>query len=141
MTVWVVDGNNVYGSRPDGWWRDRAGAARRLADSVSAWQDRQGDAVILTFDGRPDERVASVARDGLRVEFASRPGADAADDRIVEMVADEYAADPEVVVVTADRGLVDRLPPGVDVERPRRFLDRLDDLDAIPAGRRGSARR
>jgi len=26
----VVDGNNVMGSRPDGWWRDRAGAARRL---------------------------------------------------------------------------------------------------------------
>ena len=26
----IVDGNNVIGSRPDGWWRDRAGAARRL---------------------------------------------------------------------------------------------------------------
>ncbi len=26
----IVDGANVVGSRPDGWWRDRAGAAARL---------------------------------------------------------------------------------------------------------------
>jgi ADP-ribose pyrophosphatase YjhB (NUDIX family) len=31
----VVDGANVMGSRPDGWWRDRAGAARRLRDQVA----------------------------------------------------------------------------------------------------------
>ena len=31
----VVDGANVMGSRPDGWWRDRAGAARRLRDQLS----------------------------------------------------------------------------------------------------------
>jgi 8-oxo-dGTP pyrophosphatase MutT (NUDIX family) len=31
----VVDGANVVGSRPDGWWRDRAGAARRLRDQLS----------------------------------------------------------------------------------------------------------
>ena len=32
----VVDAANVVGSRPDGWWRDRAGAARRLAGSIVA---------------------------------------------------------------------------------------------------------
>jgi 8-oxo-dGTP diphosphatase len=30
----VVDVANVMGSRPDGWWRDRAGAAVRLHDQI-----------------------------------------------------------------------------------------------------------
>jgi 8-oxo-dGTP diphosphatase len=30
----IVDGANVVGSRPDGWWRDRAGAALRLRDQL-----------------------------------------------------------------------------------------------------------
>ena len=29
-----VDGNNVMGSRPNGWWRDQADAARRLVADV-----------------------------------------------------------------------------------------------------------
>ena len=32
----IVDGANVVGSRPDGWWRDREGAARRLAGRIVA---------------------------------------------------------------------------------------------------------
>jgi len=35
MQVLIVDGANVVGSRPDGWWRDRAGAAHRLHDQLS----------------------------------------------------------------------------------------------------------
>jgi hypothetical protein len=31
----IVDGANVVGSRPDGWWRDRAGAAVRLHDELA----------------------------------------------------------------------------------------------------------
>ena len=31
----IVDAANVMGSRPDGWWRDRAGAARRLIEQIS----------------------------------------------------------------------------------------------------------
>jgi 8-oxo-dGTP diphosphatase len=31
----IVDGANVVGSRPDGWWRDRAGAAVRLRDELA----------------------------------------------------------------------------------------------------------
>ena len=30
----IVDAANVVGSVPDGWWRDRAGAARRLRDAL-----------------------------------------------------------------------------------------------------------
>jgi len=32
----VVDVANVMGSRPDGWWRDRAGAAARLHAQIAA---------------------------------------------------------------------------------------------------------
>jgi 8-oxo-dGTP diphosphatase len=39
----VVDVANVMGSRPDGWWRDRAGAAVRL----------HGELVLLAASGRP----------------------------------------------------------------------------------------
>jgi 8-oxo-dGTP diphosphatase len=34
--VVVVDAANVVGSRPDGWWRDRVGAARRLVTGITA---------------------------------------------------------------------------------------------------------
>jgi hypothetical protein len=33
---WLVDGMNVIGARPDGWWRDRPGAQRRLAEKLAA---------------------------------------------------------------------------------------------------------
>ncbi|MDP9398615.1 MAG: NUDIX domain-containing protein, partial [Actinomycetota bacterium] len=32
----VIDGANVVGSRPDGWWRDRAGAASRLRAALAS---------------------------------------------------------------------------------------------------------
>jgi hypothetical protein len=59
------------------------------------------------------------------VEFATRPGRDAADDRIVEIVEDVYAAEPDLRVVTSDRGLAQRLPPGVAVEGAGAFRTRL----------------
>ncbi|MGW5508905.1 hypothetical protein ACWEV9_14140, partial [Streptomyces albogriseolus] len=32
----IVDAANVVGSVPDGWWRDRRGAAERLRDHLAA---------------------------------------------------------------------------------------------------------
>ena len=49
----LVDGNNVIGSRPDGWWRDRPGAARRLVAELQALAARTGDHITVVFDGRP----------------------------------------------------------------------------------------
>ena len=49
------------------------------------------------------------------MEFADRPKRDAADDRIVELVEEMFAARPELTVVTSDKGLMARLPPGVKV--------------------------
>ena len=52
----LVDGNNVVGSKPDGWWRDRAGATRRLVAALQSLAARTGDEVTVVFDGRPRRR-------------------------------------------------------------------------------------
>jgi hypothetical protein len=113
----IVDGANVVGSRPDGWWRDRAGAARRLAGQLVA---------ALTTD--PDELVRALGKDpgtGVRVhlvlegaaarveDLPSHPLLDIVrapadgDSAIAALAADLTAED--VVVVTADRGLRERV--------------------------------
>jgi predicted RNA-binding protein with PIN domain len=99
---WIVDGMNVIGSRPDGWWRDRPGAMRALASELARWAD--GRDVTVVFDGRPFELSA----DGVRVEFASRRGPDAADDDIVRIVSEDD--DPATLrVVTSDHALATRV--------------------------------
>jgi hypothetical protein len=102
----VVDGANVVGSVPDGWWRDRPGAAIRLRDRL----------VPITTAGMPDLPgpldvtlvVEGKARDIPEipeVRLVRAPGS--GDDAIVDVVRD--AGDRRVVVVTADRGLRDRV--------------------------------
>jgi predicted RNA-binding protein with PIN domain len=125
--IWIVDGNNVFGSRPDGWWRDRAAAAARLTGQVAAWCRSHGERVILVFDGRavaPVARAALPAADRLSVQFAGRDARDAADDHIVALV-EAHGPAGDLTVVSADRGLIERLPPEVAVEGPARFLERL----------------
>lgn len=112
----VVDAANVVGSRPDGWWRDRAGATGRL---LAALGDLSGR-TVRTPDGE-DVAVQQVvvvlegaARDaaapeGVVVRRARRSG----DDEIVA-VASELGGDG-VLVVTSDRGLRARLPDGARV--------------------------
>ena len=76
----VVDGNNVMGSRPDGWWKDRAGAAARLLAEIDGWAGRSGEDVLVYFDGaRPDGLEEP---EHVDVRFATRRGRDAADDDI-----------------------------------------------------------
>ena len=101
----VVDGMNVIGSRPDGWWRDRPGARRRLVAELSAWAaGREGTELTVVFDGRPqgDEADAAAAQ-GVTARFAPG-GPDAADQAIVALVGG--LPDPAAVtVVTSDAAL------------------------------------
>jgi uncharacterized protein YaiI (UPF0178 family) len=91
---------NVIGSRPDGWWRDRRGAMRRLvADLERFVAARPGDEVVVVLDGAPFD----LSSDVVDVEFASRRGRDAADDDLARMAA---AGD---VVVTSDDDLIRRV--------------------------------
>ncbi|WP_333739878.1 NTP pyrophosphohydrolase [Streptomyces sp. IBSBF 2806] len=110
----IVDAANVVGSVPDGWWRDRRGAAERLRDRLAAegLPESFGPVeIVLVVEGAA-RGVAPVS--GVRVEAASGSG----DDRIVELVA-AAGARPRLVV-TADRELRRRVTElGADVTGPR----------------------
>jgi uncharacterized protein YaiI (UPF0178 family) len=121
----VVDAMNVIGSRPDGWWRDRAGAIERLAAQLERWAESSGERVTVVLERQPRRplRVSAVA-----VEWASEPGRDAADREIVRRLGEWVAAD-EVVVVTSDRDLAARArAAGAGVEPSSRFRAALDEL-------------
>ena len=105
-----VDGNNVMGSRPDGWWRDRAAAQRRLVADVEAAARGSEREWTVVFDGAPPSGARgeeSSPPGGVRVEHARRKGANAADDRIVELLA-TLPEGTDSVVYTSDRGLRER---------------------------------
>ena len=122
MTRWLVDGMNVIGSRPDGWWRDRPGAMRALVGRLGVLAAGSGDEVTVVFDGRPVE-VGSV--DGVAVGFAPG-GPNAADAEIARRVE----ADPDpgsLTVVTSDGTLAERVrAAGAVVTGSGGFRARLD---------------
>jgi hypothetical protein len=131
--VLLVDVANVVGARPDGWWRDRAGAASRLLD-------RLAPLVGTTFPGPGGaafacEHVVAVlegqARDvpaPARVRVVRAPGS--GDDALTAKAAALDADGRTVLAVTADRGLRARLPATVGAAGPGWLLARLDELTA-----------
>lgn len=118
--VLVVDAANVIGSRPDGWWRDRPGAAGRLHAALVA---ARVDQAVLVLEGRARVGVPEQHVDGVRVVHAGGSG----DDRIVEETAALAHSGRRVTVVTADRELVERVTAlGAEVMGPRTLLERLE---------------
>jgi predicted RNA-binding protein with PIN domain len=104
----IVDGNNVIGSRPNGWWRDRKGAARNLIRSLQELSASSGERIAVVFDGRPLPDFPEGVHDGVLVAYATRAGRDAADDRIAAEVERDRDAG-SLTVVTSDRGLDERV--------------------------------
>ena len=128
MTAWLVDGTNVVGSRPDGWWRDRPAAFHRLVSRLGLLV-AQGDDVTVVFDGRPSDTLAEGVHGGVTVRWARRAGPDAADDRIVELVSSDPGG-PDQRVVTSDRALAERVRGlGSTVVGAGALLQALDELD------------
>ena len=84
-TVLVVDGANVVGARPDGWWKDRAGAARRLHERLLV-ADMPYDVVVLVLEGAAKGGVRAGRDAHVRTVHAKGEG----DDTIV---AEAAAAD------------------------------------------------
>ncbi|MCM6763417.1 NUDIX domain-containing protein [Rathayibacter sp. ZW T2_19] len=137
LPVLVVDAANVVGSRPDGWWRDRAGAAERLLLGLARLSaeglpgavlgvdaDRVWPLIAVVLEGAArdadtDTALAAAVPGRLRIESAEGSG----DDAIVALVAGLHAP---ARVVTADRGLVSRIEElGASAVGPRTLLDRL----------------
>lgn len=126
----VVDVANVMGSRPDGWWRDRRGAATRLIGEIEALATQGVPADLLGLPGRTWwPRWYAVAEGAARgvvstehVAVTSAPGS--GDDAIVTLVAGLVAERPgPVSVVTADRGLTERVRAlGATTLRPSTLL-------------------
>ena len=80
-----VDGNNVMGSRPDGWWRDRAEAARRLAAEITPVALGHGGVWTIVFDGNKPPAMPLPPK-CLTVIHTGHGRPNGADDRIVELV-------------------------------------------------------
>jgi predicted RNA-binding protein with PIN domain len=103
---YLVDGMNVIGSRPDGWWRDLDAAVVRLARLLAAWRTGMGGDVMVVFDGGRPPQLDDADVGGLQVVFAGRGRV--ADDEIVRRVG----IDPDagsLRVVTSDRPLSARV--------------------------------
>lgn len=104
----IVDAANCVGSVPDGWWRDRVGATRRLRDSISPDTLRQAlhlheaPRVVLVVEGRARGVESSEV-----VQVVDAPGS--GDDTIVDVTEQSTAQGEDTVVVTADRGLRSRV--------------------------------
>jgi rRNA-processing protein FCF1 len=99
--VLLIDAANVVGSRPTGWWRDRAGAARTFVEQVrgAVASGVIAEPVVVVLEGKAREGVAEGLADGVTVEHASGSG----DDTLVAVAG--RPADEKVTLVTADREL------------------------------------
>ncbi|MFJ2834115.1 NYN domain-containing protein [Nocardia sp. NPDC087230] len=122
----VVDAANVIGAEADGWWRDRAGAARRLLANIADLTTRlpASTAVTVVLEGAAkaaaDDAAPTAPR--LTVVLADRSG----DDKIVDVVAEATGYD-QLTVVTADRELRRRVDAlGADAVGPSWLLRQLD---------------
>lgn len=119
--VLLVDAANVIGSRPNGWWRDRAEAAAQLVEALHAATSAStlSPPVVVVLEGAA--RGATEEAAGSEVKIVHAPGQ--GDDTLVALAG---AATEPVVLVSADRALGERCRAvGAQVVGPRWLLDRL----------------
>jgi predicted RNA-binding protein with PIN domain len=115
----IVDGANVVGSRPDGWWKDRAGAARRLQAELRAGVPGYAR-TILVLEGQARRGVPEGEHESLLIRHAPSDG----DSAIVALAAELGAAGEQVTVATADRELRRRVADvGAQVIGPGRLRE------------------
>jgi len=126
--VLLIDAANVVGSRPDGWWRDRAGAARTLVARIRSATEAGAltPPVVVVLEGAARRGAGEGVAGGVTVVHAAGEG----DDTLVVVATD---ANEPVVLVSADRALGDRCRAvGGDVVGPRWLLDRLGSCAQTP---------
>jgi predicted RNA-binding protein with PIN domain len=120
---WLVDGMNVIGTRPDGWWRDRPAAMLRLVDLLERWAAANGKDVTVVFEQPPSPPIRSTV---IEVTHAPRPRPNSADDEIARRLAE--SPDPSNIrVVTSDRWLADHArAAGATVESAESFRAQIE---------------
>jgi 8-oxo-dGTP diphosphatase len=149
----IVDAANVMGSRPDGWWRDRAGAARRLRDQLAGLAtdgvpslpdsmdapalERWFPDIVLVVEGAARSVAAAHAGGPPGSDRSSAPGREPGPGGRVRVVAAPGSGDDTItavagelagrrLVVTADRQLRERcVAAGASVTGPRWLLGQL----------------
>lgn len=120
---WIIDGMNVIGSRPDGWWRDRDRAMLRLVDLLERWAAADGEDVTVVFERPPRPPIRSTV---IAVGHAPKAGANSADDEIVRLVRAD-AAPAGIRVVTSDHTLTTLVyAAGASVEGSGSFRARIE---------------
>ena len=119
----LVDGNNVMGSRADGWWRNRAEAAQRLVADIAPLAHGSEGAWTIVFDGPGPPGMPSPQ--SLTVVHTGHRRRDGADDRIVELIG--ALPDPATALVyTSDAALRARVHAlGADVAGARALLNEI----------------
>jgi hypothetical protein len=118
----VIDAANVIGSRPTGWWRDRPGAARAFTERVRATvtAGRLEPPVTIVLEGRARAGADETDIDGVEVVHAPGEG-----DDTIAAIAEAHR---EVIVVTADRALAERVrATDAEVVGPSWLLNQLVD--------------
>ena len=112
----VVDGANVVGSRPDGWWRDRAGAARRLAGGIVAVLVSRPEDLVELLDGTTPRSAETAGSDlstaAVQVHLVLEGAANAVEDLPTHPLLDvvHARADGDSAIVA----LVEALATGPD---------------------------
>ncbi|ANI39093.1 NYN domain-containing protein [Mycolicibacterium vaccae] len=102
---WIVDGMNVIGCRPDGWWRNRHRAMATLVQNLERWAVADDADVTVVFERPPSPPIESAV---VTVASAPAPAPNSADDEIVRMIRAD--AHPEQIrVATSDRALAERV--------------------------------
>jgi predicted RNA-binding protein with PIN domain len=128
----AIDGMNLIGSRPDGWWKDPDRAMRRLIEDLDRYATITGQDVTVVFDRAPSD-VSPGIHGAVTVVFAPLRGRDAADHEIVRIVAEDPSPH-SINVVTSDRRLIERVRQvGATVMSSMSFRHRL--ASALGSGR------
>jgi formylmethanofuran dehydrogenase subunit C len=120
--ILLIDAANVVGSRPNGWWRDRAGASRSLVERVRAAVEagRLAEPVVVVLEGDARGGAAEGESGGVTVVHASGSG----DDSLVALASEARGG---VMLVSADRDLRRRADAlGAAVAGPGWLLTLLD---------------
>lgn len=118
----LVDAANVIGSRPTGWWRDRAGAADRFVVQIrgAVREGRLSAPVVVVLEGAARGGVEAGIADGVTVVHAPGSG----DETLIAVIGDTAET---VTLVSADRELCQRARAlGADTAGPTWLIELMD---------------